>query len=211
MVKKLYLTTGLLLGLVAAAAGGSTRAAVTPAQAPAVSAAFPSAAGVPTGEPDPNATESNPPGDIPDNTTFVSYRATRYEIKVPEGWARTSLPAGASFTDKLNSIGIELRPAASAPTIDTARLNEVPALRSAGGNFTLKKIQTVGRAGGQAIRLVYQVDGPSNPVTGKVVREDAERYVFYHNGQEAVLTLSGPAGSDNVDPWRLVSDSFRWL
>jgi hypothetical protein len=25
------------------------------------------------------------------------------------------------------------------------------------------------------------------------------------------VTLSGPAGADNVDPWRTVTDSFRWL
>jgi hypothetical protein len=24
------------------------------------------------------------------------------------------------------------------------------------------------------------------------------------------LTLSAPVGSDNVDPWRTVTDSFRW-
>jgi hypothetical protein len=25
-----------------------------------------------------------------------------------------------------------------------------------------------------------------------------------------VLSLSSTVGSDNVDPWRIVSDSFRW-
>jgi hypothetical protein len=25
-----------------------------------------------------------------------------------------------------------------------------------------------------------------------------------------VLTLSGPKGADNVDPWRIVSDSLKW-
>jgi len=47
-------------------------------------------------------------------------------------------------------------------------------------------------------------------VTGKVVRDDVERYEFWRGGTEAVLTLSGAAGSDNVDPWRLVTDSFTW-
>ncbi|SNT33718.1 hypothetical protein SAMN05216276_103513 [Streptosporangium subroseum] len=206
MVKKLYITAGLLAGLVSVTACSGTQAALTPT-VPVTSV---STVGTPAGEPDPNATESSPPGDIPDNTAFVPYRTKLYEIKVPEGWARTDLPAGTSFTDKLNSVKIELRPAASAPTAETAK-QEVRALQSAGGNFTLKKIETVGRKGGQAVRLVYQVDSPPNPVTGKVIRDDAERYEFSGNGQEAVLTLSGPAGSDNVDPWRLVSDSFTWL
>ncbi|MFJ2033821.1 hypothetical protein [Streptosporangium sp. NPDC087985] len=216
MVKKLYLTAALLLGLVSVAACAGTQTALTPAASAtsastASTASATSAADTPTGEPDPNATESNPPGDIPDNTAFVPYRAKLYEIKVPEGWARTDISAGASFTDKLNSVTIELRPAASAPTVDTAKRNEAPKLQAAGGDFTLKKIETVDRKGGQAVRLVYQVDSTPNPVTGKVIRQEAERYEFYKNGQEAVLTLSGPAGSDNVDPWRLVSDSFRWL
>jgi hypothetical protein len=37
-----------------------------------------------------------------------------------------------------------------------------------------------------------------------------ERYVFFHKGKDVVLTLSGPKGADNVDPWRIVTDSLRW-
>jgi hypothetical protein len=25
-----------------------------------------------------------------------------------------------------------------------------------------------------------------------------------------VLTLTGPVGADNVDPWKIVTDSFKW-
>ena len=42
------------------------------------------------------------------------------------------------------------------------------------------------------------------------IRDAVERYSFWHNGIEAVLTLSGPKGADNVDPWRIVSDSLKW-
>jgi hypothetical protein len=56
----------------------------------------------------------------------------------------------------------------------------------------------------------YQGDSPQDPVTGKVVRDAFERYVYYHNGQRLNLTLSGPTNADNVDPWRIVSDSVRW-
>jgi hypothetical protein len=34
--------------------------------------------------------------------------------------------------------------------------------------------------------------------------------VFTRGGRTAVLTLSGPRGADNVDPWRIVTDSLRW-
>ena len=42
------------------------------------------------------------------------------------------------------------------------------------------------------------------------VAEAVERYTFWSSGVEAVLTLAGPKGADNVDPWRTVSDSLRW-
>jgi len=51
---------------------------------------------------------------------------------------------------------------------------------------------------------------PPDPVTGKTVTDSVERYVFTHGGRTAVLTLSGPRGADNVDPWRIVTDSLRW-
>jgi hypothetical protein len=40
--------------------------------------------------------------------------------------------------------------------------------------------------------------------------EAVERYEFWRAGHEVVLTLSAPVGSDNVDPWRKVTDSFAW-
>ena len=36
------------------------------------------------------------------------------------------------------------------------------------------------------------------------------RYEFFRNGQTVALTLAGPLGADNVDPWRHITDSFRW-
>jgi hypothetical protein len=41
--------------------------------------------------------------------------------------------------------------------------------------------------------------------------DSVERYEFYQNGVEGIVTVSGPAGADNVDPWRTVTGSFRWL
>jgi hypothetical protein len=47
-------------------------------------------------------------------------------------------------------------------------------------------------------------------VTGKRRTDAVERYLFFHHGREAILTLSGPKGADNVDPWRIITDSLRW-
>jgi hypothetical protein len=157
--------------------------------------------------------EVDPPGDIPDNIAFVPYQppAGRYEIKVPEGWARTQDRGATSFTDKLNTVRVETVAAPSAPTVDSARGTELPALQKGLQHFTMGKIDTVRRKAGVAVVITYLADSPVDPVTNKVVLDDVERYEFWKDGTEVILTLSGPHGADNVDPWRTVSDSFRWL
>lgn len=162
------------------------------------------------GRPGPAPTESNPSGDIPDSTQYVPYRAHGYEVKVPEGWARSDLPTGAGFTDKLNTIRIEAGPASSAPTEASARTRELPKIQASARNFKLRKIETIQRHGGTAVRIIYETDSAPDQVTGKVVRDSVERYEFFKAGQEAVLTLTGPVSADNVDPWLTVSDGFRW-
>jgi hypothetical protein len=158
------------------------------------------------------ATESPPPGDIPDSTVYVAYRfaAGNLEVKVPEGWARNEAAGSVSFTDKLNTITVtSIR--AAAPTPVSARASEVPRLRSSVPHFTLADISTVSRAAGQAVLIKYSAASQPDPVTGKTYTDTVERYEFYRNGVEAIVTVSGPVGADNVDPWRTVTSSFRWL
>ena len=75
---------------------------------------------------------------------------------------------------------------------------------------TAGKVSQVSRSAGPAILVTYRADSPPDPVTAKVVHQDVERYVFWRSGSEVVITLSSSQGSDNVDPWRKVTDSFRW-
>jgi hypothetical protein len=160
----------------------------------------------------PHATEFNPPGDIPDNQVFVDYRApgSRVHIRVPEGWPRSIAHGSTTFTDKYNSITIHSVRATSAPTPSSVRTSVVPQLRGQVSQFAAPHVSTVTRQHGKAVLLTYLLDSSPNPVTGKVVRDAAERYMFWQHGQEAVLTLTGPKNADNVDPWRLVSNSLRW-
>jgi hypothetical protein len=175
--------------------GGSTATTVTP----------PSAAS-------PNAPEVNPPGDIPDNQVFVPYRppGARFTFKVPEGWARVQGGGTVTFTDKLNTIRMETRPAPAAPTVASARQAELPAIRSASRRYEPGGVTRVRRAAGGVVLVTYKADAPADPVTGKVVHDAVERYEYWRGGTEAILTLAGPVGADNVDPWRMVTDSFRW-
>ncbi len=78
-----------------------------------------------SGTVDANAPESNPAGDIPDNQVYVPYQgdssAGLFTLTVPEGWAKSGSGDSVTFTDKLNSIHIEVLPAATAPTPDSVQ------------------------------------------------------------------------------------------
>lgn len=165
-----------------------------------------------SGAVNPNAAESSPPGDIPDNQVYVSYSppGSGYSVKVPEGWSRSSSGGAITFTDKLNSIRLEAMPAGTAPTVASARKTLVPQLSHSVNGFVPGTVSIVSRSAGPALRIAYLASGKPDPVTGKVSQDAVERYIFVHKGKEAILTLSGPKGADNVDPWRIVTNSLRW-
>ena len=65
----------------------------------------------------PKAPETkNPPGDIPDTQAYVRYTvpASGFSVKVPEGWSQQRSGGAVVFTDKLNTIRLESRPASAA-------------------------------------------------------------------------------------------------
>jgi hypothetical protein len=161
--------------------------------------------------PRPAETESNPPGDIPDDQVFVRYSPPRsgVSVKVPEGWARSTAGGATVFTDKLNRIEIAPSRSGSAPTVASVRV-ELPQLKSAVANYKDGKVTADRRAGGPVVLVTYQGDSPVDPVTGKVIRDAFERYIYYRAGHRLDLTLSGPTNADNVDPWKIVSESVQW-
>jgi hypothetical protein len=75
----------------------------------------------------------------------------------------------------------------------------------AGGHAT-----TVTRTAGPAVLVKYMTKSAADPVTGKVRPDAVERYVFFKNGKELILTLTAPKGADNVDPWKIVTNSVTW-
>jgi hypothetical protein len=160
----------------------------------------------------PNAPEVSPPGDIPDNQAFVAYTppGAGYSVKVPEGWARTSSGGAVTFTDKLNSITMEAFPAQAPPTVSGVKGSDLPKLAKTVNGFQAGKVTTVTRNAGKGVLVTYLADSKASPVTGKVGSDAVERYVFFHRGKDVVLTLQGPKGADNVDPWRIVTDSLRY-
>jgi outer membrane scaffolding protein for murein synthesis (MipA/OmpV family) len=161
---------------------------------------------------DPNGPEVSPAGDIPDNQAYVAYSpaGAGYSVKVPEGWARTTSGGVTSFTDKLNRVQMQTVPAPVALTARDARRTEIPKLSKRVAGFKAGSVSTVTRSAGTAVRITYQASSPADPVTGKSHTDAVERYVFFHRGRDVVLTLSGPKGADNVDPWKIVTDSLRY-
>jgi hypothetical protein len=170
--------------------------------------------------------ESNPPGDIPDDTQYVAYRSApgHFEVKVPEGWSRTTGRSTVSFTDKLNTIAATWFRGSSAPTAGSARSRDVPMLRRTVRAFTFQRIvgcapsctipYSTGpidvRLASAAVVITYESNSAPNAVTGKQYRDENLRFEFFNRGEEVALTLSGPVAADNIDPWRLVSESFGW-
>ncbi len=180
-----------------------------PSSGPTSSSAPPSGS---SGAPNPNAPEVNAAGDIPDNQVFVAYTPPggSFLVKVPQGWARSAAGSAVVFTDKFNSVRIESVPRSQDPDVASARAQEVPQLQSSVPGFQAGQVTMVQRSAGPAVLITYQANSAPNAVTGKSVTEAVERYEFWRGGQEVVLTLSAPQGADNVDPWRTVTDSFRW-
>jgi hypothetical protein len=149
-------------------------------------------------------------GDIPDNQQFLRYRNPQagYSVPYPAGWARKGSANDVTFSDKDNSVHIVISKG-GAPSVSsvTAELN-----REAGTDSTFKPgtPQQVTVAGKPAVHVVYHVQGPPDPVTGKRLTLMVDRYVLANGGRVATVDEATPVGVDNVDAYRLIIQGFRW-
>ncbi|MDQ2965051.1 MAG: hypothetical protein M3R57_04325, partial [Chloroflexota bacterium] len=129
---------------------------------------------------------------------------------VPEGWSRSTAKDSVTFTDKLNTVVVSWQSASAAPTIATAKTTEVPQLSQTTRAFQLKGVSATTLPAGPAVLIGYQANSDPNPVTGKQYRLDVLRYELFMKGSEVAITLLSPVGADNVDPWRIVTESYKW-
>lgn len=157
-------------------------------------------------------TDASPAGDIPDTQAFVAFAGPSgaYTIKVPEGWARSIVGSRANFTDHFNAVTIDTTRGASAPTPARVRSVDVPALQRGTSGFHLTGVATVPRTAGSATVVTFRADSAPDSVTGKRIALDAQQYRFWRNGELVTVTLSAPRGSDNVDAWKSMTNSFAW-
>jgi hypothetical protein len=149
-------------------------------------------------------------GDIPDNQVFLTYanKAGGYSLKYPEGWTRKVSGSSVTFTDKDNSINASV---ASGPPPTTSSASS-QLTHQATSDPTLKagRPQQMTINGSPVIKVTYSRQGPKDPVTGKSLPIITDRYLYAKGGRVATLDLATPKGVDNVDAYRMISESFGW-
>jgi hypothetical protein len=134
----------------------------------------------------------------------------------PEGWARQGSGKRVVFRDKNNVVRVVIEPgtasAASARAAVTALASRTPSLKvqsvtphpSCTNGGTTEQLPNV------AAKVVYTTKSAPNPVTGKRVVLQVDRYYLGHGAQRAVVDLGTPQGVDNVDAYCQMIKSFRW-
>ena len=159
----------------------------------------------------PVAAEKNPPGDIPDSQVFIAYTSPLgFTIKVPEGWPRTDRPDGVTFADKFGAVDVTVSAAATAPTSSSVKAVEAAALEQSGRAVKIDTTEAVGLPAGPAVLIKFHSNSEPNAVTSKRIRLEHDRYLIQRGGKLVTIDFSAPAGADNVDQWKLMSQSFEW-
>jgi hypothetical protein len=152
--------------------------------------------------------EKNPPGDIPDDQVFVSYTSATggYTVKVPEGWERMEKGQNVGFVDKFGGVAVTIEPSVNPPTLKEL----IAKLAKTEKAFKFRTSKEIQLPGGRALLIRYESESEINSVTNKSVRLENDAYVFSKDGKMAMLWFWAPLGADNVDQWKMMSESFRW-
>jgi hypothetical protein len=143
----------------------------------------------------------------------VKYTSSQshYQLEVPEGWAQTTNGADVSFTFNLNALQVTLTSASTQPTASSVQNEQAVTLQQTGRAIRDVQARDVQLPNGPAVLITYTSNSDPNAVTNKQVRLENNRYLFFHNGKLATLTLSAPIGADNVDQWARIAKSFKWV
>jgi hypothetical protein len=149
-------------------------------------------------------------GDIPDNQVFLTFTdpVGRYSMSYPEGWTRKGNGRNVTFSDKNNIVHVVVA-AAPAPTVQSMQ-SELTALQRKNPMLKFTAPNPVRLKSGPAIKATYTIESAPNPVTGKSVLLIVDRYELGHAGRRATVDLGTAKGVDNVDAYRMMSNSFRW-
>jgi hypothetical protein len=150
-------------------------------------------------------------GDIPDNQVYLPFNNTQahYSINAPEGWTRQGAAGDVTLTEKNNRVHIVVLAGASKPTV-AAVAAELQRLRASNPTLTFSAPTTIKIGAGEAVKATYTTRSAPNPVTGKQVVLNVDRYQVAGPGTHAIIDLGTPQGVDNIDAYRKMINSFRW-
>jgi hypothetical protein len=155
-------------------------------------------------------TGSTAQGDIPDNQQFLTYknRSGGYSISYPQGWARSGNGNQVTFQDKSNTVTIKVAPG---PRPTSASVSaELKQEAAADPCLSAGKPQSTSAGPNQVVKVTSTTEGQKSPVTGQRPKITVDRYVYFKGGKVATVDLATPVGVDNVDAYRMISESFRW-
>jgi hypothetical protein len=149
-------------------------------------------------------------GDIPDNQVFLTFTdpVARYSMSYPEGWTRNGEGRNVTFSDKNNIVHIVVA-SAPAPTVASVQ-SELAALQQKNPTLKFTPPHAVSLKSGSAIKATYTTESAPNAVTGKSVLLIVDRYELARRDKRATIDLGTAKGVDNVDAYRMMSNSFRW-
>ncbi len=211
-VKKRTLIVALALCVFAlAGCGGASNTPATPTTTAAISTQPATSS---TEQPAPVSSGAQVTGsDIPDTQVFVTFTSSpgKYQLVVPEGWAQSANGTDVSYTSNLDGLQVTLTSAAAQPTANSVRTEQVITLQQTGRAVQNVVVKDVKLPGGPAVLISYTSNSDPNSVTGKQVRLENNRYLFFKNGKLATITLFAPVGADNVDQWLRIANSFKWV
>jgi hypothetical protein len=133
------------------------------------------------GEAAPSEAQAAATGDIPDNQVFLLFHD-------PQAGYSIRYPEGWARKGSGNDVSFQ----------EKANLVHVTVHQGAA-------------SGKPGVKTTLSRRSAPDPVTGKRLPLTIDRYEFPHGGKVAVLELVTPVGVDNVDAYRTISESFKWL
>jgi hypothetical protein len=129
----------------------------------------------------PSEAQAAATGDIPDNQVFLLFHD-------PKAGYSIRYPEGWARTGSGNDVTFQEK----ANVVHIAVRKGAPHSKS-------------------GVKTTYSRMSAPDPVTGKRLRLVTDRYEYGNHGKVAVLDLATPEGVDNVDAYRMISQSFEWL
>jgi hypothetical protein len=150
-------------------------------------------------------------GDIPDTQNFLTLRAPSLRVSMvyPEGWTVQERGSSLSISDKNNLVRISV--SGGSPATGASVQAQLAALGRSTPGLKAGAARAVSLKSGPAVKATYTTQSAPNPVTGKQVTLTVDRYELAHAGRLAIVDLGTPVGVDNVDAYRRMIESFKWL